>query len=296
MKQFPRASIWERRASLATRVLRLLRLVVHLVQVRLSVAWFLPRSARQARRDRAMSSAARLLDIFDVRLVVTGTAPARGDAALIVANHISWLDVQALGAVTGARFVAKSEVRRWPIVGKIAERQGTLFIKRGSCRGAWRAKNSVATALRDGDAVAVFPEGTTTDGRRVQPFRAALLEAAVECKTPVYPVTILYQTVSGSGNEAAAFVGDMTFASSLLRVAREPVMAVELHFGRPIPARNRTRRELAALAQLTITETLALAADDSLRAALRSASVPRARVTRSLGRSAWPPTQAPAAA
>ncbi len=253
---------------------RALTLLVHVLQVRISLAWARPGCARQAR---ARSWARRALDILNVQVVVGGSVPRSDEAALIVANHISWLDIHALGAVTGARFVAKSEVRGWPIVGSIAARDGTLFIRRGSCRDAWRTKNHVAAALRGGERVAVFPEGTTTNGRHPQPFRAALLQAAVDSATAVYPVSIRYQTLDGSGNAAAAFVGEMTFIASLRRVLREPVMAVEVHFGERIVARHRTRRELAALAQLAITKTLTEATEDRLTHALWCATAARNR-------------------
>jgi len=160
---------------------------------------------------------------------------------------------------------------------RLAAHCGTVFLKRGSFRDAWRAKNAVANTLRNGDAVAVFPEATTTDGRRVEPFRAAMLQAAVDARARVYPVAIRYQTVNRTGNGVAAFVGDTTFLASLWRVVREPLMAVHLHFGPPLSARNRTRRELAAVAQLTVVEALARATDAPLRAALQPTPVPERR-------------------
>ncbi len=246
------------RSTPFARLARLVRFAGHFARVHGEAAWMFPRRSARERRWLVAGWAARTLEVLNVRLLVRGDVPWRDAPILIVANHISWLDVHALSAVTGARFVAKSEVRGWPLVGALAVRCGTFFIARGSCRAAWRTKNEIATALQHGDPVVIFPEGTTTDGRRVRPFYPALLQAAVDSRCVVHPVTIRYQTASGSGNEAAAFLGDMSFARSLLRVLREPVMTVEVTFGRPIAARNRTRRELAALAQLTITETLAL--------------------------------------
>jgi len=286
-----------RRAPLRAQVTRVVRLAAHLLTMRLGVTRRRGRPAATVHPRQAGQWAARMLDILDVRPVVTGHVPAPGEAVLIVANHISWLDVQALGAVTGARFVAKSDIRRWPVVGTVAAHCGTVFLKRGSCRDAWRAKNTVANTLRTGDAVAVFPEGTTTDGRRVEPFRAALLQAAVDARTRVHPVAIRYQTANRTGNGPAAFVDDMNFLASLWRVVREPLMAVHLHFGPPLSARNRTRRELAAVAQLTVVEALARATDDPLRAALQPTPVPERRAGGTPAHpSMRPPAQAPAAA
>ncbi|HVN86210.1 MAG TPA: lysophospholipid acyltransferase family protein [Candidatus Binatia bacterium] len=285
------------RTPLRIQAWRLLRLVCHMLRVWLHATWPAA-NVPEAHRQRLIQQwSAQLLTILNVRLVYSGCIPRVGQPLLFVANHISWLDIQALGSVSGARFVAKQEVRDWPLVGKTAAHSGSFFLKRGSCRAAWRMKNRVAEALRGGDSVAVFPEGTTTDGSRVNAFYPALLQAAVDAGVAVCPVTLRYQSTNRTGSDAVAFLGEMTFAESLRRVLREPLVAVEVNFGAPISSRNRSRRELATLAQLAITQTLAYSSPDALLNAIRTAQpAANARRRPSIRDGALPTAQAPAAA
>jgi 1-acyl-sn-glycerol-3-phosphate acyltransferase len=177
---------------------------------------------------------------------------------LVVANHVSWLDVYLLNALATARFVAKSDVRDWPLVGPIAAAFGTFFIVRGSYRDAARVKNAIADALLRGERVVVFPEGTTTDGTRVSRFYAALLQAAVDTGAPVQPVAIRYVGPDGAYEPAAAFIDDMSFATSLARVLRRPELVAQVHVAPSLPSLHRTRRELALLTRRWITAALEL--------------------------------------
>jgi 1-acyl-sn-glycerol-3-phosphate acyltransferase len=210
---------------------------------------------------RAVEESSRaMLAAVAVDVEVRGARPLLAGPVLLVANHVSWLDVQALGAVLGTRFVAKTEVRAWPIVGTLAARFGTLFIRRGHRRDAHRTKNAIAKLLVTGERVVVFPEGTTTDGTRIAPFHAALLQAAVDAAIPVQPVAIRYRDADGGPTDAAAFIDDMTFADSLARVLARPRLVAELTFGAPIWAADKSRREIAARCCEIIAATLGLAA------------------------------------
>jgi 1-acyl-sn-glycerol-3-phosphate acyltransferase len=211
------------------------------------------------RRDVERSSR-RMLDAVAVEVEVRGARPLLAGPVLLVANHVSWIDVQALGAVAGTRFVAKTEVRDWPVVGAMAERFGTLFIRRGHRRDALRVKNAIAKLLVTGERVVIFPEGTTTDGSWVAPFHAALLQAAVDAAIPVQPVAIRYRDADGAPTGAAAFVDDMSFGESLTRVLARPRLVAELTFAAPIWAADKTRRELAARCREVIATALGLAA------------------------------------
>jgi len=280
--------------SISAQAWRAALLLAQVIWIRVSTAWLLPRRDRTRRWQHAQRWAVRMLDALNVRVIVSGYPPQKDAAILLVANHISWLDIQALSTVSAARFVAKSEVRHWFLVGRTAQYLETFFIKRGSCRDAWRTKNDLAVALKAGDLVAVFPEGTTTDGQRVQPFHPALFQAAIDTRVAVCPVTIRYETLAGAGNAAAVFLDGENFVKSLLRILREPLMAVELSFGKPISSRNRTRRELAALAQLMISETLSHAPRHHLLEALRATWGARQRPK--LGSGGLPEARAPAVA
>lgn len=213
-------------------------------------------TARRARLNARL--AAQTLGILRVRVRRLGAMPYADGPLLLVANHVSWLDVYALNAtVGGPRSVAKSEVARWPMAGGIARGFGTFFHVRGSYRDAARVKDAVAMALRRGEPVVVFPEGTTSAGGRVGCFHAAFLQAAVDAGVPVQPVAIHYPTPDGAPDPAAAFVGEMTFVESLARVLRRRRLDARLTFGPVLPSAGRTRRELAALSHAFIALALA---------------------------------------
>ncbi|HLK11426.1 MAG TPA: lysophospholipid acyltransferase family protein [Candidatus Binatia bacterium] len=240
------------------RLSRWARVAADLLLVWLAAGLVAPRLSAAARRRLGRRLARRNLAALELRVRVRGTPSP--EPVLLVANHVSWLDVHALGAVVPARFVAKAETARWPIVGTIARRLDAFFIVRGSFRDAARVKARVAAALRAGERVAVFPEGTTTDGSRIGRFHGALLQAALDADVPVQPVAVRYRAADGTPGTAAAFVGDMTFAESLARVVRAPGLVAELWFGPPLAPAGCSRRELAAVARETIADVLGLPA------------------------------------
>ncbi|MDZ5444806.1 lysophospholipid acyltransferase family protein [Micromonospora sp. 4G57] len=184
-------------------------------------------------RDAAVRGWARgTLRALGIRLVVRGRLPRR--RALLVANHVSWLDVLAVLAVAPARMLAKREVRAWPLVGQLAAAAGTVFVDRARPRELPAAVGRVAAALRAGHPVAVFPEGTTwcgeaADCRPGRGFRPAMFQAAVDAGAPVVPLRIGYRYgATGTATTAAAFLGDETLWDSLRRVlaARDLTLSV----------------------------------------------------------------------
>jgi 1-acyl-sn-glycerol-3-phosphate acyltransferase len=235
--------------------LRTLRLILGLLQI--GRLWFGAAFLSSRRGERARVWALALLRSLAVRVVVCGPAPDCGGECLIVANHVSWLDTYALHSLRPeARFVAKSEVREWPVIRTLAERFGTFFIRRGSCRDAARVKEALARALRAGETVAAFPEGTTSDGSALGRFYPALFQAAVDVGADVQPVAIRYRDAQGRPTRSAAFVGDMTIVESVRRILREPRMEAEVVFCAPLSSAGRTRAELAALAHASIARVL----------------------------------------
>jgi 1-acyl-sn-glycerol-3-phosphate acyltransferase len=184
----------------------------------------------------------RLLVLLGIRLLIRGRP--RPGGTLFVSNHVSWLDGFVLLAALPVRFVAKEEVRGWPLVGWLASRIGTLFIKRGSDRAAKRTSDAVADALAMGDDVAVFPEGTSTDGSGVLAFRPALFESAILAGRPVQPVAIAYSQW-GARSEAAPFIGDDTLVGHLVRLLSEQGIFAELVFIPPLSTEGSDRQTLA---------------------------------------------------
>lgn len=217
-----------------------------------------PRLDQDRRRNLAVRLARQTLHAFDVPFVVRGAVPAPGEPLLVVANHVSWLDVYALNAVMECRFVAKSETCRWPLVGTITRGFDSIFIVRGSFRDARRVKEVVTAALRAGERVVVFPEGTTTDGTRLRRFHPALFQAAIDAGVRVQPVALRYPDAHGRPDPRAAFIDDVSLVASLSGMLHEPVLRAEMIFAVPIAPAGKTRQELAWLARQTIASQLGL--------------------------------------
>ena len=177
--------------------------------------------------------------------VRTSGTPHDG-AVLFVANHVSWLDIPALHAnAPQARFVSKSAIAHWAFVGRLARAGGTLFIERERKRDALRVVHEVAEALTNGDAVAVFPEGTTGAGHDVLPFHANLLQAAITTTTVVQPIALRYSEPGHAVSVAAQYIGDTTLVESLMKVSRARGLVVEVRFLAPEPVGELDRRVLA---------------------------------------------------
>ena len=202
----------------------------------------------------------RLLHLLNVDIRLAGALAHPN--VLVVANHVSWLDIFALHAVGPVRFIAKSEIARWPLIGRLVRGVGTLFIERARRRDTHRVNREVATALADGDIVAVFPEGTVTDGTKVLPFKGSLLQPIIDAEGCVQPVAIRYRTPAGDISRAAAY-DDVTFLHSFWRICGEPALVVDLVATTPIAAAGRQRRSLAGDAEAAIRAALTLPANGS---------------------------------
>lgn len=201
---------------------------------------------------------------------VRHTGPAAPPGALVVANHVSWLDVFALHAVAPVRMLAKTEVRQWPLLGLMAARAGTVFLDRDRLRALPAAVDVLADALRAGTPIGVFAEGTTRCGRDLGTFRPAAFQAAHDAGAPVVPVALRYRLRDDSpGDHApvdttAAFVGDDTLASSLLRVLAVRGVDVDVTACPVVDSRTVP----AGPARASARRALALRCGDAIAAAL----------------------------
>ena len=196
----------------------------------------------------ARTMARALLAVLGVRVRRRG--PAVRPGSLLVANHVSWLDIVALVALGAPLLVAKREVRGWAGIGRLAAATGTIFVDRGRPRSLPATVSEVGTALRAGRSVAVFPEGTTFCGVNRGRFRPAMFQAAIDAQAPVVPVAITYDST------AAAFIGDDTLWSSVCRVAGLRSLTVTLIFAPALrPAAGADRRVLARAAQASVGVT-----------------------------------------
>ncbi|CAG0951691.1 1-acyl-sn-glycerol-3-phosphate acyltransferase [Methylophilaceae bacterium] len=210
------------------------------------------------RRDLVISRWSRaLLDLLNIRIVTHGEIPpVHLTNAMFVANHISWIDIHALNSVRTSRFVAKSEIRRWPVFGWFAEKTNTLFIDREKRQDAARIVNITTEALRAGDCICFFPEGTTTDGTELKPFKGSLLQAAIEANSQVWPVSIWYPEAGGEANTDMAYWGEMNLIESMRLIIQQHSPVVELHFSSPIDATARERRHLSTLVRQAVAAKL----------------------------------------
>ena len=185
-----------------------------------------------------------MLAIIGIEVRVKGH-PAQGPV-LMAANHISWLDILVMHAASHCRFVAKSEIRQWPLVGRLTTGGGSLYIERSSSRDAMRVVHQMAQALKDGDVLAVFPEGTTSDGQSLLPFHANLLQAAVVTQAPVQPLYLRYtDKATGQRASSVCYIGEQTLVGSIWRTLTAPQVVVTVRIGEPQPAHGRDRRQWA---------------------------------------------------
>ena len=233
---------------------RLLRVGLHLAYGAAIVACVYPWVPERMRERIRRAWTAGLLAMLKVRLRTDGgPAPRRG---LLVANHVSWLDVLAINSICDPEFVCKDDVRRWPLVGWLCGRNGVIFIDRRRPRDAQRVRLEIGARLRTGKLVAVFPEGTTSEGASLLPFRGALLQPAVDVGTDVFPVAMRYLDTQGNRTAAASYYGTETLWGSLYAIASQPGLTAEVRVLQPIAGADRTRRALAAQAHARISACL----------------------------------------
>jgi 1-acyl-sn-glycerol-3-phosphate acyltransferase len=256
------------------RLWRVSRMVVHLFHG-LGTIWLVfPSLDAHARRVRVRRWSRRLLHLMNIDIRMTGALCHPN--VIVVANHVSWLDIFALHAVGPVRFIAKAEIARWPLLGRLVGGVGTLFIERARRHDTHRVNQQVADALAAGDIVAVFPEGTTTDGGSLLPFKGSLLQPIVDAAGLLQPVAIRYRTHDGHRSTVPAYVGGVTFMGSFWRICGERALVVDMEAIAPLPAHSKHRRDLAREAEAANRAALALSASDSApgRSAGRAAGSP----------------------
>lgn len=231
---------------------RLARALLHILGGLLTILVVFPRLSQERKEIRIQAWSIEMLGRLAIKLVVIGK-PASTGPMLMVANHISWLDITSLHAARYCRFVSKADVRRWPVIGALAAGVGTLFIERESRRDAMRVVQHMANSLRAGDVLAVFPEGTTSDGLNLLPFHANLFQAAISADVRVQPVAMQFvDQVTGQHSLAPCYINDDTLMGSIWRTLTAPPLCAVLTFGDPQSAQGRDRRAWAADVRNTI--------------------------------------------
>lgn len=239
-------------------VLSLVRVVLHLLRGLTTCALAFPFLDAAGRQARVQRWSARLVALCGVEIeIVRDPSASPAPRALVVANHISWLDIFVINTLHPCRFVAKSDIRDWPAIGWLCARAGTIFISRGKLRDVRRIYQGLVASLEAGEHVAFFPEGTTAAQGQLLPFHANLFEAAIEAKVPVQPYALRYLDAKGAPHPAADFTGDTGFVDSMLNVLRSGGMTAQLHLLPPIATSDSShRRELADAARAVIAQAL----------------------------------------
>jgi 1-acyl-sn-glycerol-3-phosphate acyltransferase len=221
---------------------RVFGVVLHLSWGAWKVKFVFPRITEVQRRAQIEDWSRTMLRRLGIGLRTEGTAATHGPV-LMASNHISWLDIGVIHAARHCRFVSKSEVRHWPLVGLLATGVGTLYIERASRRDAMRVVHQMAERLQAGDVLAIFPEGTTGDGTTVLPFHGNLLQAAISAGAPVQPVALRFvDQRTGQISLAPCYIGDDTLVMSLWRTLCAQHLQAVVCFGELQTADGRDRR------------------------------------------------------
>jgi 1-acyl-sn-glycerol-3-phosphate acyltransferase len=233
-------------------VIKALSLLAAIARAGLILSLHFPRLERDGRQAQMQRWATRVLSILDIEVQCSGALPAAG-ARLVVANHLSWLDILLIQSLAPGVFVAKSEVRRWPLFGSLAQGCATIFVQRSSSRSARAMVDASAAALARGDCVVGFPEGTSTDGADLGVFHANLFQAAVQAQVPVLPLTLRYlDSRTGLPSTAALYIGETTLLASMRLVLGSKSIQAKVHIGDSIPSAGHCRKSLAVLAHRNI--------------------------------------------
>lgn len=237
---------------------RLLRFTIHILLGLLRVLILFPWISSHQRRAMKKAWSADLLRVLGVRVHIEGSLPA--GPLLLVSNHVSWLDIYLINTLAPVAFVSKADVRHWPLIGWLAAHNDTIFLRRGSRGHAHQINTDIASAIADACPVAVFPEGTTTDGRYVLHFHGALLQPALDVGATVLPLAIrYYETDPQHASWRAAYAGDTTLGQCLMAIVRAKQLTARLQVLDPLNGNN--RKILAVEARAMIAQKLGILLD-----------------------------------
>jgi 1-acyl-sn-glycerol-3-phosphate acyltransferase len=240
------------------RLYRLIRLLIHLFYGCLYVGvvfHFLPAK----RRFRAIQTWSRqALRILKVRRTIDGQLPSEQAPTLVVCNHVSWLDISVIHSVIAVRFVAKADIRRWPVVGFLVSGAGTIFIERDKRHHAADTNRAVVRALERGEPVAIFPEGITGDGTFVGPYHASLFQPALGAAARVLVLALRYTADHAGGDTDVHYAGDRSLWESVRSVLAHRSLHAEVLVAGTVRVHGKTRREIAREAELLTAKVLGL--------------------------------------
>ena len=215
-----------------------------------TVAFVSAQNQRRARARWMHRSARKFIRLFGCRPEVPDAIPARG---LLVSNHLSYLDIVLIGSVTPAVFVSKADVKNWPVFGRLTRMAGTVYIERERRTHVGEVNREIESALADDLLVVIFPEGTSSDGRDVLPFRSSLLEPALRGGHDLSVSHISYSLADGDAAQEVCYWGDQSFSPHLLNLLGKKTVSAKLRFGKFTRATD-DRKELAAQLDAAVVE------------------------------------------
>lgn len=197
-----------------------------------------------------------VLVVLGVKVEIYGAVPSGSHPMLLVSNHVSWVDIQAIHSAIFIRFVAKTDVRRWPLIGYLSARVGTVFINRNSKRAVIEANALLGDLYQQGESVYLFPEGTTSSGKTVLPFSQSLFQSAIDHDILIQPIALKYVDENGDLHQGISFEGDISLLGSIHRIARSDNATLRLHFLAPIISKDKSRKQVSLEAHDLITNAL----------------------------------------
>ena len=209
--------------------MKLIRIILHMFRGMWTLKRLEKRNDVRLTRRKVQLWHRKALHLFGLERILVGDIPK--GPCLIVSNHLSWIDILVIGSLMNVRFLSKAEVASWPIVGKLATGAGTLYVHRGDRKSAEIALDDIETALKQGDQVVVFPEGTSTRGPMPIKFRSRLIEAARRAGVPIVPMALSYH---GPGKAFASYAGDDDFVSHMTRLCQAPFIRGRVAIGSAI--------------------------------------------------------------
>lgn len=187
--------------------------------------------------EQFMQKASRdLLNILNVRVELHGKIPEDLNGLLVVANHVSWLDILAMVSVQPMQFIAKQEIQSWPFLGKVVAGVGTVFINRSQRKDTAKINSVVSEQLKQGQTVAFFPESRTSDGKGLRSFKGALFQAAIDSNSTVLPIALRYFNAEGRRSSHAAFIDGVSLPKSLWMVLSEEETVIRIDFTHTLPS------------------------------------------------------------
>jgi 1-acyl-sn-glycerol-3-phosphate acyltransferase len=244
------------RTPILIRLVRIARLILHAAHGLFILRLRYPRLSAGERHEVKRLWFQKTLSILSVSTRRHDAPRSLPPRCILVLNHISWLDIFVIGASHPATFIAKSEIRSWPLIGSLCTEAGTLYIERGKRAGALHARQAIADAIERGVLIAFFPEGTTSHGRSLGRFHAALFQPALDVAATLQPVALRYVDAAGMHTDAPAYVGESSFMDSVWTIVSTRGIVAELRLLEPLSAIGQTRRSLAENAETVIASAL----------------------------------------